>query len=164
MLKPPFDMKPITEEIARERLAVLCSRSEHCISQVREKMYTWGIAPEAQDRIVDYLLAHQYIDEERFARVYIEDKVQYNGWGPRKIAQMLAAKRIDKQVVRNILEEIDPQVFVEQLQPLLRQKQRSVTGKTDYERYCKLIRFALGRGYEMETIRQCLEEVEEDEP
>lgn len=155
-------MKQLSEEQALSRLATTCSRSEHCISQVREKMYTWGLPPEMQDRIIDYLTTHQYIDEARYARIFIEDKMQFNGWGPRKVAQALYAKHIDKEVFQPILDEIDPQTFIEQLRPLLRQKQRSLTADNHFQRHAKLVRFALSRGYDMDTIRACIGETEEE--
>ena len=55
--------KQITEEQARTRLAALCARAEHCTGEMREKMWRWGIAEDAQQRIVDYLVAyiHHYL-------------------------------------------------------------------------------------------------------
>ena len=42
------------------------------------------------------------------------------------------------------------------------QKKRSVKANTDYERNGKLIRFAIGRGFEMEEILRCVKQVDAD--
>ena len=42
------------------------------------------------------------------------------------------------------------------LRPLLKQKVRSIRAENDYERTQKLVRFALGRGFTFDIIRQCL--------
>jgi len=48
------------------------------------------------------------------------------------------------------------------LKPLLAQKRRSVKARNDYELNMKLMKWALGRGFTMDIIRQCLT-VEEEE-
>ena len=63
--------KEITEEQARSRLAALCSRAEHCTGDMRTKMRQWGLAPEAQERIVSYLVEHRYVDAERVWRYFV---------------------------------------------------------------------------------------------
>ena len=47
------------------------------------------------------------------------------------------------------------------LRPLLRQKRNTVKAQNDYELNQKLVRFALGRGFTFDIIRQCLD-VDED--
>lgn len=36
---------------------------------------------------------------------------------------------------------------------------KSTKAKNDYELFCKLLRFALGRGFGMEEARSCLEDI-----
>ena len=55
-----------------------------------------------------------------------------------------------------MLDEIEEIDFKEALLPLLRAKLKSVKAKNDYELNCKLIRFAMGRGYDIDEIRYCL--------
>jgi len=47
------------------------------------------------------------------------------------------------------------------LRPLLESKRRTLKAATDYELNMKLIKFALSRGFDMETIRKCLTDVDE---
>jgi regulatory protein len=44
---------------------------------------------------------------------------------------------------------------------LLKQKRKSTKAANDYELNQKLVRFALGRGFTFDIIRQCLEVDEE---
>ena len=48
--------------------------------------------------------------------------------------------------------------YAEVLAPLLKAKARSVKGSSDYERSMKLVKYALGRGFDMQVIRRCLGE------
>jgi regulatory protein len=48
------------------------------------------------------------------------------------------------------------------LRPLLKQKRRSTKADSEWEMNQKLLRFALGRGFTFDIIRQCLD-VEDEE-
>ncbi len=151
--------KEIDEKGALKRLEALCSRSEHCSHEMREKMMRWGIDGEAQERVVAALVKGRYVDDERFARAFAADKVRYNKWGRRKVDQALAMKRIPEDVRQRVLGEFSNEEFSESLRPLLVAKMKSTKAKNDYELFCKLLRFALGRGFGMEEARNCLEDI-----
>ena len=156
-------MKEINEQEAFQRLSALCARGEHCQHDMLEKMRQWGVEPEAQARVMERLVRERYVDDERFARAFVRDKIEYSHWGRRKVEQALWQKHIDEEVARRTLDAVDPQTYIDVLRPMLKQKQRSVTGKSDYERYMKLLRWAVGRGFTTDIIRQCIDIGDEDE-
>jgi hypothetical protein len=84
----------MTEEKALSALAALCARGEHCTGEMNDKMVRWGLDEEARRRIIEYLVGHQYVDDERYCRAFVNDKVKYDRWGRRKIEQALWAKHI----------------------------------------------------------------------
>ena len=119
-------------------------------------MEKWEIDPAAQERILDYLHREKYVDDERFTRFFSRDKIRYNKWGRRKVEQALWMKRIPREISTPILDELEEEMYVDVLRPLLQQKRKSVKAKSDYELRMKLIRFALQRGFTMDIIQQCL--------
>lgn len=154
-------MKQITEQQALLKLTTFCSQSEHCSHDILEKMRKWGLSKDAQARNMVYLTREKYIDDNRYALFFINDKIKYNQWGRRKIEQALYAKHISKDISNPIFEEISDQVYLEILRPLLKNKQKSVHARNEYELNLKLIKFALGRGFSMDQIKQCLNNTEE---
>ena len=155
--------KEMTEQEAFLQLAALCAQAEHCEQEMRDKLKRWGIDESAQDHIIERLIRERYIDNERYARAFVKDKIRYNKWGRRKVQQALWLKRIDKDIQQRVLDEIDDQEYLSVLRPLLKQKRRSVKAESDYELNQKLVRFALGRGFTFDIIRQCLDVDEEME-
>ena len=93
-------MKQLTEKEALSKLMAVCARGEHCCQEMREKMMRWGIDSSAQQRIIDQLTDRQFIDEERFTRMFVSDKLRFNKWGRRKIELALYRKRIPKYANR----------------------------------------------------------------
>lgn len=151
--------KEITEAEALRRLEALCSRAEHSSGEMLRKMAVWGLPEEARERVVEQLRRGRYVDDERYARAFARDKARYDKWGRRKIDQALMQKGVSESVRRLALGEIPDSLYSASLRPLLEQKLRALKAKSGYEMYCKLMRFAAGRGYSMEEARECVEEL-----
>ena len=159
--------KEMTEQEAYLQLAAICAQAEHCEQEMRDKMKRLEIDETVQNRIIDRLTKERYIDNERYARAFVKDKIRYNKWGRKKVQQALWMKRIDKDIQQHVLDEIDEKEYLDVLRPLLKQKRKSIKADSDYEMSQKLVRFALSRGFTFDIIRQCLnvdeiEEYEED--
>lgn len=152
----------MTEQEAYLRLAALCAQAEHCEQEMRDKMRRWGLDEAAQDKVVERLTKERYIDEERYARAFVKDKIRYNKWGRRKVQQALWMKHISDDIQQQVLDEIDEKEYLDVLRPLLKQKRKSIKAESDYELNQKLVRFALSRGFGFDIIRQCLDVNEDD--
>jgi regulatory protein len=146
-----------TEQEAYLTLAALCARSEHCQWEMLEKMRRWELDAETQARVMSRLVKERYVDDERYARAFVKDKVRYNKWGRRKVEQALWQKRIDDDIRERVLDEVDEEEYLNVLRPLLKQKRKSTKAENDYELNQKLVRFALGRGFTYDIIRQCID-------
>ena len=149
--------KEKTEQEAYLQLAAMCAQAEHCEQEMRDKMKRWAIEPDAQDRVIARLIKERYIDNERYARAFVKDKIRYNKWGRRKVMQALWMKRIDDDILHQVLAEIDDKEYIDVLIPLLKQKRKSIKAKSDYELNQKLVVFALGRGFDFSIICQCMD-------
>ena len=152
----------MTEQEAYLQLAALCAQAEHCQQEMRDKMRRWGLDETVQNRIIDRLIKERYVDDERYARAFVKDKIRYNKWGRRKVQQALWMKRIDADIQQRVLDEIDEKEYLDVLRPLLKQKRKSIKAESDYELNQKLLRFALSRGFGFDIIRQCLDVAEDD--
>lgn len=152
----------ISEKEALLRLAALCAQREHCQWEMTEKLRKWEIGEEAQARIMQKLVSGRYVDDERFARAFAMDKVRYNKWGRRKVEQALWQKHIDDDIRQRVLDDISDEEYLNILRPLLKQKRRTTKAASDYELDQKLIRFAVGRGFTFDIIRQCIDVDEEN--
>ena len=147
-----FTKQPITREKALSKLAALCAKAEYCTGDMEDK----GLDKEAIQENIAYLVSHQYIDNARYCKAFVNDKIEYNHWGRRKIEQALWMKRIPESVSAPILDAVPQERYVEILKPMLKAKLPTIKAESDYERQMKLIKFALGRGFSMEEIQQCI--------
>lgn len=147
----------LSEEKALFRAAAYCSKAERCEFDVRRKLVGWELTDEEQDRILKRLKEEKYIDNSRYARSFINDKIKYNKWGVNKIVFELKKKRVEEKYYSQILNDLSKEEFERQLISILKTKNRSVKAKDIYDRKNKLIRFALGRGFSMDLVVKCVE-------
>jgi len=144
---------------AYDKAAFMCSRSEHCASEIQEKLRTWGLSSEDSEPVLEKLIAEKYLDDERFARAYVKDKFRFNHWGKQKIAYMLRAKNISSEILELAFEEIEDEGYSDELRKILTDKEKSVKAKDKYDKRNKLMRFAMGRGFESSQISAVLKEL-----
>ncbi|MBP3566034.1 MAG: RecX family transcriptional regulator [Paraprevotella sp.] len=146
----------LTLDLATAKIEAYCSKAEHCTSEVVTKLKSWNINERQIAEIVARLCKEKYINDLRYSRCYVKDKFRYNHWGRIKITQALRVKNINEDDIKEAIEELDQQEYETTLKRLLAQKRKSIKASSDYERNGKLVRFALGRGFEMSIINKYL--------
>lgn len=150
----------MTKEQVLYKLTSLCARAEYCQHDMLEKMRKWEVNSVDKAEIMEYLLREKYVDEERYARHFISDKLRFNKWGRRKVEQALYMKRIPESIYRPILDEQCDEDYENILMPLLRNKLRTVKGKNSYDIRNKIIRFALSRGFETDLVLKAVDKLQ----
>ncbi len=148
----------MNEQQALSRVAALCAKAEYSRGDIDDKLRRWGLDEAARKRVTDYLVAHQYIDDARYCRAFVSDKIRYNHWGRRKIEQALWQKRVPEAVSAPVLDAVPDEDYLDVLRPLLKAKWPTITAASDYERSMKLVRFAMGRGFSPDLIKKALPE------
>lgn len=140
------------------RLENLCARREYCCSEMMDKaLKALDGNREMAEELLSALKDNGYVDDARYAAAFAREKSSLTGWGPVKIRYALNAKRIDRQMIDAALEEIDDQRAESRLEKLLQTKWKALQG--DSQAKLKLIKFALGRGYEYEDVRKAVERI-----
>ena len=131
-----------------QAMTSLCARREYCCADIAERLRKKGAAPEQTSVLIDRLIEEGYINEGRYARAFVHDKVLYNGWGRVKVAQHLRAKGICTAYINEAMPCITDEQYAEVFQRVLCSKRRSIKGDTDYEVRQKLARSLIARGFE----------------
>ena len=112
---------------------------------------------DAAAKVLEVLVSERYVDDLRYATAYAREKAMIAGWGETKIRYMLSAKRIDRSLVDQALMEIDGDKADSRLHKLLENKAKTL--KADPQIRLKLLRFALGRGYQYDDVVRVLQDI-----
>lgn len=145
-------MRPLSPAEALNKTAAYCTLCERCTSEVSNKLTAWGIAPAGQQNIIERLQSEGFIDEERYCRAFVNDKLRFNHWGRIKIIAALRDKRLPAEYITAAIELIDEEEYMSVLRDVIAAKQKELKGNDDYAARQKIVRFAASRGFEPAKI------------
>ncbi|HOA10043.1 MAG: RecX family transcriptional regulator [Bacteroidales bacterium] len=137
---------------ALTRLQNLCARQEKCVWDIMQKLKLWGINNEEAQKIVSMLVDEGFVDDRRYAQMFVREKSQLNKWGSIKIAAALRVKKINESIIKEALLELQPQFDRATLENIITTKANQVKAKSPSDLRAKLVRFGLSRGFELEHV------------
>lgn len=144
--------KEYTFEELLHKAASYCSISEHCVSEVKEKLNAWDVKPDWRQQIIDKLADDDFINEKRYCVAFSKDKFHFNKWGKIKISYALKQKGLDEKLIAHGLKSIDEGEYEEMLAVILKNKLKTLKWEYEYEKIGKLFSFAQSRGFENAVI------------
>jgi regulatory protein len=143
-----------------QRMAGYCSLAERCEEQIRGKLARGGLSQEVIQRIIDRLTEEKFIDQGRYCRSFVNDKLRLNRWGRVRIATELRQRELPSVLIAEAIATIDLEEYREILDSLLIEKSKSVQSKDLRERYYKLLRYVVARGFEPSVAVERLRRLE----
>lgn len=155
----PAPAKGKSEAEMLHRMAAYCSATERCCQDVEKKLQVAGLVGAASERILSRLLTEKFIDERRFCRSFVNDKLLFNKWGRIKIGYELKRRNIPTAYIQDALADVDDRKYEEILRSLLTTKKKTIKAKNDYEAGRKLAAFAMGRGFASREIFSMLSRI-----
>jgi len=147
-----IESKALTFEKALQRVQFLCARQERCSYDITVKLQQWQVSPSDIEKIITKLYADNFINDERYAIMFVRDKSKFNKWGPIKIAYALRAKRISEIVIKESLAALESKNDDGTLICILSKKASSIKAKSPSDLKAKLIRYGVSRGFEYRRI------------
>ena len=142
------------KETALKKMLHYCDYQERCKKEILTKLDTFELADGDRDFIVDFLQDEGFINDERYCRSFVKGKLNLKKWGVNKIKLALIAKGVDREVIDEVLSEIDKNSYKEELVNLL--KNKKINEDDPYKRKAKLIRYAVGKGYSLSMVMEVL--------
>ena len=156
----PKKIKITDEKVALTKAEHFCAYQERAQQEVRDKLYDWGLWPDAVENIIVKLIGDNFLNEERCAKAYVQGKFKQKGWGRIKIKQGLKIKKIPENLLKKALLTIDGDEYFEMLTKVLSKKAALLNEKVPYKRRYKLQQYALSRGFETDLIFDVLKNSE----
>lgn len=134
-----------------------CSRAEKCIADVKEKMIQWRTPEAFRESIIQELIDEGFINEERYAAAFANDRFQMSGWGRKKIAHALQQKNIPEKHISAALQRIEPEAYRQKAKTLMQRKKQQTTNEDPFKQKQKVFRFMASRGFETALIDELWE-------
>ncbi len=149
-----------TPEQSVPKIKQYCAYQERCHSEVREKLYSFGLHKKEVEEIISGLITGNYLNEERFAIHFAGGKFRMKQWGKIKIKQALKFKQVNDYCIRKALKEIDTKEYERVFKKLAEQKLKTLKSeKNIFIKKRKLQDFLLQRGFETNMIRETVKDI-----
>ena len=74
------------------------NRRERTVAEVRAQLQRKGVSPELVDPAVRTFAEQGFLDDERFAQLFVADKRELEQWGSERIRRGLLARGIDREL------------------------------------------------------------------
>jgi len=138
---------------ALEKAMRYCSYQERCVLDLEKRFYAWNVKKSDWDKILDYLLEEDFLNETRFIEAYVRGKFLIKKWGKNKIVMGLMQKNIrGKEIDEAFKREIDDKDYMNTISNLLKKKNQLIDEEDEFKKRDKLYRYMLGKGYESDLI------------
>jgi regulatory protein len=126
--------------------------------EIRTRLRKGGFPDEVIEHTLERLRDWRYVDDDDFARRWIENRSQHRPRGARLLAMELRAKGIDPAVAGEAIEEAELDEAADALE-LARQRRRQLSGLDPMVRDRRLSAYLARRGYGFDVIRPVLEQL-----
>lgn len=143
-----------------QRAMRACSGREYCISDISALLERWGANDgETREWIIKKLVAEKFIDEQRYSRAFVIDHFRHSHWGKVKITMGLRGKKLDPAAIASGLEAIDDDEYLALLRKIIEEQKKKIRTRSRMELKGKLLRHALGKGFESHLVYDVINEV-----
>ena len=131
-----------------------CAYSERCISDVEKKLSSWHVEESSTKKIIKELEREDYINEERYTKVYAVSKLRNNKWGINKIIYNLQQKKIPELYIQIGISSIDRDEYIKTLKAVLSSK--VIDEKDEWKKKQKLVHYGVQKGFQAELCFKIL--------
>lgn len=152
----------LTEQQAWEKIQHFCAYQERSQSEVRTRLFSYGLHPDEVESLIARLITEQFLNEERFAKAFCGGKFRQKQWGKNKLIFELKKRQISPRNIQIGLAEITDTAYQHTLNKwvhTLYHKTRKNT-HNQFVLHQKIIQSLVNKGFEYELIKDAISEYE----
>lgn len=71
------------------------------------------------EEVIDKLIDYKYLDDDRFTKAFIKDKLNFTNWGDYKIKNELKRLGVNEEIIYNNISNIDDNVYYERINKII---------------------------------------------
>jgi regulatory protein len=135
------------EEVARKILLRRLSDRPRTRAELGTALHRKGVPKGIATSLLDRFEAVGLIDDQEFARSWVQSRLTGKGLARRSLGAELRRKGVDAEIVRTVLAEVDPDEEEAAARRLVRRKSRSMDGLEVTVRMRRLTSMLARKGY-----------------
>jgi regulatory protein len=137
-----------------------CAYQERCHSEVKEKLYGFGLRKNDVEEALSRLIEDSYLNEERFAVQFAGGRFRMKQWGKVKIRYELKQKQVGEYCIKKALASISEDDYGHTLTKLAEDKWEALQDEEAYVRRQKTQNYLVQKGYESDKVMAVLAQIQ----
>jgi len=138
----------------KQKAENFCAYQERSQKEVVQKLHDLGADSNEIDLVIVHLIEHNFLNEERFARNFVNGKHSIKKYGKIRIISELKRKNISTNTIDKALEEISDEQYQNTFMQLAEKIWNSITEKNITKKKKKFYDNLFSKGYEMDLINE----------
>lgn len=141
-----------TQAEALKKLEYYCSYQERCHFEVEQKLFSFELTALERQHIIVHLIEHNYLNEERFAKLYTMSKLHQKNWGIVRIKNELKARKISDYLINLSLKEIPEEEYQQTFETLAEKYWNTIEAKNIFKKRKQFCDYMMRNGWESDLI------------
>lgn len=130
---------------------------QRSVSEVMDHLSRKGFEQQSISAVIELLLDTGYLNDESFAKAYVDDKTKLNSLGTYRLKAELRAKGINEELISDTLSNLEPDI--EHLVELVRRKYSGSLSEDKSTIMRKVGGFLQRKGYGYDVIKKVLDKL-----
>lgn len=147
------------DKVILKKICSFCAYQERTQDEARKKLSEWKVFSDEAEEIIAWLIVENFINEERFAKIFAGGKFRIKNWGRKKIIFELKSRKLSPYCIQSGLLEISEEDYIETIDVLIKKKSDSTNESNSLIKKQKIANYLIGKGYESELIWSRLNEI-----
>lgn len=124
------------------------------INEIKEYIKRNNASPDLIDETIDKLIKNKLLDDEKFTKAFVNDKLKFTTMGPYRIEMELKKHNIDNIIISKYINSIDEEILNEKINKQITKLIKSNHGKTNLKN--KIYNNLINLGYSSSKILENL--------
>ena len=141
-------------EELQARLERYCAYPARCQQENKNKLRQLGAYRDTSDAVISHLIQHDYLNETRFAMLYVRGKFSIKKWGKKRIVNELKLRKITTYNIDKGLKQISEKDYQRTFDKLAQKRWEDLKKKKESieKRKKKWVQYLQYRGWENDLI------------
>lgn len=122
------------------------------IREVRDYLLKKKASVDEIDLVIEKLINANYLDDDRFAKAYIKDKINFTNYGDYKIKMELQRLGVSSSIIENNILLIDDEIIESRIRKIIEKDIKSNKKYSGINLKNKIYNHLLSQGYSKEKV------------
>ena len=144
---------------AYQLLSARCTKKEISCNEAMKYAAKFDLKLVEKNQLINQLKKNKFIDHQRYARAFVNDRFKFYKWGKLKIKHHLIQKGIEERLIDQALNKINQEEYSNLIIQEAKKKQESIGGLVDFKSKQKLSKYLNQKGFEGDLVFEIVEKL-----